>query len=206
MLASAAPAAASPTAWLATGLLTVVLVIAAATDVKTGKVFNWLTYPAMLGGLAFWTVAGGIGAGLDGGPAGWAAGSGNALLSALGATLLGLIGFGLLVQAGGLGFGDVKLMGAVGALSGSWQCLFSTTVYAFALGLVLAIGVMIRKGLVKRTFHRLVNVLLSKAARAPATIPDDSPKLPFAVPIAIGGVLAAAEVLLGLDTPWAPKW
>lgn len=189
---------ASVVEWVAAVVSFGVLIVAAVTDVKTGKVFNWLTLPAMVVGLTYWTIVGTLDSGLSG--------AGDCFTSALGATLLGLVGFGLLVVAGGLGFGDVKLMGALGALSASWQCVVSTAVYAFALGLVMAVIVMIQQGLVRRTMHRLLNVLLSKASRTDVHIPDDSPRLPFAVPIAIGGALAVAEVLLGVETPWAANW
>jgi len=33
--------------------LAALLIAAAVTDVRTGKVFNWLTYPAVLVGLAY---------------------------------------------------------------------------------------------------------------------------------------------------------
>ena len=40
-------------AWIAMTLLAGLLITAAITDIRTGKVFNWLTYSAMLVGLAF---------------------------------------------------------------------------------------------------------------------------------------------------------
>lgn len=193
--------------WIALGLLTGVLAVAAVTDIKTDKVYNWLTLPAIVVGLTLATL---FGAPFDqaeapglllGDGASWAG-----FQASLAATMLGLIGFGVLVVAGGLGFGDVKLMGAYGALTASWQCLVSAAIYAFIVGMVLALVVMWRSGLAKRTMHRLWNLVLSKAARASAEIPDDSPRVPFAVAIGVGGLLAAAEVLLGLNTPWAADW
>ncbi len=185
--------------WIAFGLLTVVLVVAAVTDVKTGKVFNWLTLPAIGVGLVLAALRGAMTAGE---PSAW-----GATQAALIATLAALLGFGLLViLTGGLGFGDVKLMGAVGALTASWQCVASTAIYAFVVAVGIAIVVMIRGGLVKRTMHRLLSVLLTRASRTDVNLPNDSPKIPFAVAIAVGGVVAGAEVLLGVDTPWAANW
>ncbi len=189
------------------GLLTGVLIVASVTDIKTGKVYNWLTLPAILTGLALATVFGApfgqeLAPGLvTGQTASWAG-----FQASLFATMIGLMGFGVLVVAGGLGFGDVKLMGAYGALTASWQCLASAAVYAFVVAMVLAIVVMLRGGLVKRTMHRLWSVVLTKAARVDHAIPDDSPRVPFALAIGVGGLLAAAEVLLGLNTPWAAGW
>ena len=39
---------------IAFALLVLVLAVAAFTDWKTGKVYNWLTYPAIVGGLIYW--------------------------------------------------------------------------------------------------------------------------------------------------------
>jgi prepilin peptidase CpaA len=80
----------------------IVLIIAAATDIRKGLIYNWLTFPAILVGLflALW----------QGG------------LSGLGLSFLGiLVGGGvltLLFVSGAMGAGDVKLMAALGALMG----------------------------------------------------------------------------------------
>ena len=185
--------------WIVLGVMTVVLVIAAITDVRTGKVYNRLTLSAMVLGLVLSGVRGAM---TDGGAG--ALGMAGASAFAAGVALLG---FGVLVLAtGGLGFGDVKLMGAVGAISASWQCVLSTTVYAFVVALLLGLAVMIRHGIVKRTAQRLLSVLLTRASRAEIDLPDDSPKVPFAVAVLVGGVLAGVEVLLGVVTPWSANW
>jgi hypothetical protein len=44
------------------------------------------------------------------------------------------------------------------------------------------------------------------SARVRSEMPQDSPRVPFALALLIGGVLAAAEVLLDLRTPWRPDW
>lgn len=181
--------------WLVMLILAGVLGTAAVTDVRTGKVFNWLTYSAMLGGLVLATVFGAI----DGRPLDGLASSALAMFG-------GLLSFGIIRVAGGLGWGDVKLIGAYGAIIASWQCLFSAAVYTFVIGAVMAIAVMIRHGLIRRTMSRLLGVALTTAARTAPNLPDDSPRIPFAVAICIGGLLAAGEYLLGWQTPWRPDW
>src|SRR5262245_30382896 len=87
--------------------------VAAVMDVWKFKVYNVLTVPLLLSGLAYHAVAGGI-QGLPG--------------SLLGA----LFGFGVLVvmyAMGGMGAGDVKLMAAIGA----WLCM-PLTFHVFLLG------------------------------------------------------------------------
>lgn len=181
--------------WGAMALLTGVLLIAAIMDWRTGRVVNRLTYPAMLLGIG-WAVLGGW---IDLGAAG-AAGGLQAALLGLGA---GLLPFYVIFTAGGLGGGDAKLMGAVGAISADWRCVLAAAVYAFFIAFVMAVVVMIRRGLVKRTAARLFGAALMTSAKVRPDLSHDSPRIPFAVAICLGGILAGAEVLLGVNTPWA---
>ncbi len=189
--------------WISFGLLSVVLVAAAVCDWRTGLIPNALTYPAMLGGLALAAVIGLIGPGVaDGGwPAAW-----GGLQRSGAAMMAGLIGLGLVRLAGGMGWGDVKLMGTVGAISADWRCVLAAAVYAFLIAGAFAIVLMIRHGLVKRTFARLFGAALLAGGKVKPEFPEDSPRVPFGVALAAGAILAAAELLLGLDTPWKPHW
>lgn len=172
-------------------LLCGVLLIAGATDWCRGKVYNWLTYPAIAVGLLYWTIAGLLGAE-------------PGFVAALIGTLAGFVPFTAIYLAGGLGGGDVKLMTAVGALSASWACVLSTTVYALLAAVAMAVVVMIRHGLVRRTLSRLFGAALQAAGRVSPTFPADSPRIPFSTAIALGGILAGGEQLLGWQTPW--RW
>jgi prepilin peptidase CpaA len=185
---------------IAFGLLIVTLAIAAVTDVRQGKVYNWLTYPAILAGLVFWLGYGLLVAGE--GPSG--AGQNKDIVAAL-------VGFGAAIVpmlvirlAGGLGGGDVKLMGAVGAISASWRCVLSTGVYALLVGLVIGLAMMVVSGRTKQTLARLLGIALTAGAGSKPTVSDEqSPQVPFALAIAVGGIVAAAEQLLGWQSPWA---
>ena len=176
---------------IAFAILTCVLLIAAASDVRTGKVPNWLTYSAILVGLVYWSIAG-----LTGSPTG------------IGAAVVGLLAamvpFTLIYISGGLGGGDVKLMGAVGAISASWQTVLSTAVYALLVAVVIALVVMVRKGIVKRTLSRLLGAAMQAASKVKPDLPEDSPRIAFSAAIAVGGILAAGEQMLGWQTPW--RW
>lgn len=178
------------TAWVTMALLATVLGIAAITDLRSQIVHNRLTYPAMALGLIWAAVAGGITAGGGGAVTG--------LLASFIAMLVAIIPFAIIFAAGGFGGGDVKLMGAVGAISASWQCVLATTLYALVLGAVLAIIVMVRCGLVRRTMGRLFGAAMMAAARVKPDIPQDSPRIPFALAIAIGGIVAGVENVLGV--------
>lgn len=178
-------------------LLLAVLVVAAVSDWRTGKVRNALTYPAVLLGLA-WAVS-----------SGWMAGGvGGAMMELTAAVVAAgaaLTGFALLFMLGGLGGGDVKLMAAVGAISGDWRVVLATTVYAFVVAAVMAVGVMVGRGIVRQTAQRLLVAAMLTASRSPEALgePRVDAKVPFAVAIAVGGTVAGLELLLGVRTPWA---
>ncbi len=172
-------------------LLVAVLGIAAATDWHTGKIYNWLTYPAVLTGLVYWSLAG-------------AFGSETGVLDALTGFAVGLVGFALILTLGGLGGGDMKLMAAVGAISAMWEVVLATAVYGLVIAAVWGVCVMIRRGLVKQTLGRIFGAALMKAARVKADIEQSpSPTVPFGTAAAVGGLLAGAEQMLNLATPWA---
>ncbi len=174
---------------IAFALLTVVLIIAAVTDIRTGKVYNWLTYPAILLGLAFWCAAGWLGA-----PTG--------LASALIGFAAGLIPFAIVYALGGLGGGDVKLMAAVGTVSASWEVVLGAAFYGLLLAGLYAVVLMIRRGLVKQTLRRIFGAALLASAKVRADLDRDSPRVPFAAAVAIAASVAGAEHLLDGHSPW----
>jgi prepilin peptidase CpaA len=101
-------------------------VVAAGTDVWRFKVYNALTFPALLGGLA---------------ASAWFGGWAGLATSGLGA----LAGFGLLVAffaMGGVGAGDVKLLTALGAWLGpalTVQVFLASAIAAGLYALALAV-------------------------------------------------------------------
>lgn len=109
---------------LATALVTV-LVVAVVVDLRSSRIPNWLTFPAMGFALAAHT---------------WLNGVQGTLFSLAG---LGA-GLGLLLLvylAGGIGAGDVKLMAAVGTMVGPYGVLSVALLSALAGG-IYALGAM----------------------------------------------------------------
>lgn len=189
--------------WLQFGLLAVVLAVAAYTDLRTGKVYNWLTYPAMLLGLG---LAGFGGWMLASDPAyhGPAEGGFRAAMTASSVGLFaGLIPFGIIFLAGALGGGDAKLMGAVGAITASWQAVLGTAVYALILAFLLAVVLMFRHRIVLRTLRNVWLAATSMMVKVKPTLDPTAPRIPFGVAIKIGGLLAAAEHVLHYRLPWS---
>ncbi len=101
-------------------ILFIILFISLFTDLKSGKIYNWVTMPAMAGGLLLnFMIAG---------PSGAYAG----LLNSCYGILVALIVFVFPYLIGALGGGDVKLLMAIGALKGHIFLFYS----------ILAIGVV----------------------------------------------------------------
>ncbi len=109
--------------------LFIALAISLITDLKTRKILNIVTYPAIILGFSFNTFFGGVG-GLK--------------FSAIGFTI-GFVLFGVFNFLGGIGMGDVKLMAAIGALKGGMFAIFSI-IYIGIAGGVLTIIYLIIKG------------------------------------------------------------
>jgi prepilin peptidase CpaA len=176
-------------------LLCAVLIPAAVADYRTGRVPNLLTFGGIVAGLL---LAGGLG---------WSAGGiGEAwrnLLMAVAGLLFAMAPAVVIYSLGGLGGGDVKLFGAVGAICGDWRCVVAAALYALVIAAGWALVLMIRHGLVKRTLRRLVTAGLMTLGRTKPTLPDDSPRVPIACGIAVGGILAGLEHLLNIAMPWS---
>lgn len=162
-------------------VLAVTLVAASVTDIRKGKIYNWITYPAALIGLGGHLITGGLWGdpdhlGLAGSLGGLAAGFGPLLLAWL---------------AGGIGGGDAKVMGSVGALVG-WKFAVTSLFYGLAVAVVMAVIVMIRKKVVRNTFGRLGRFFLLWAGKARPNAPTTpkSPTVPFGFALCIGAAIA----------------
>jgi prepilin peptidase CpaA len=158
------------------------LVIAcAAIDWRTRRIPNWLTLPAVAVALSLH----GLGDGVSG-----LAFSGKGL--ALGAGLFFVPYF-----LGGMGAGDVKLMGAVGALLG-WKMTLIALFYIAVAGGLVAILTILKARAVKNSYVRMSGMLqifmATKRMPSADSLGGRSLTIPYAVPIAIG---TAAAMLFG---------
>jgi len=99
-----------------------------------------------------------------------------------------------LVLVRGLGAGDWKLMGAVGAFLGPWMMLFVLVASAFVTGIVSMVR-LIQERRVKTTFSNmwvLVQGMVTFGLKPNPEISLDTPgliKLPFGVMVAAGTMI-----------------
>lgn len=158
-----------------------VAVIAAITDVRSQRIPNRLTYPAMIAGLA-----------LQAAVHGW-----HGFVLALGGGLLFGGVFLLFHLLRAMGAGDVKLAAALGCILGpdnSWQVLFTTAM----AGGALAILVMIFTGRVLQTLRSTLAVAGFHVVHGLRTHPVVNLDNPAAVRLPYGLAFAAGTLYWAL--------
>lgn len=128
-----------------TALLFGTLAIAAWTDLRRRLILNALTYPAFVAGLALHFLRGGLGDGA----------STPGLYSGLAGAGACLVVYGLFWATGGMGAGDLKLMGAVGAILGFPGALGAMLFGSLAGGVQGVLAVAARTGPGRRLCARL---------------------------------------------------
>ncbi len=168
----------------------VISLIAAATDVARGRIYNWLTVPALISGAA---------------SAAWFGGWEGLGSSALGAGA-GLLLYGWMFWIGVLGGGDVKLLMALGAWGGL-GFVEEVALLGLLLGGIMAAGILIGRGRMGdfvRRMRAFVLTLMVKELESESPNIDHSHKMPFGVPIAGAAIWTAwAHPLLSWGfKPW----
>jgi prepilin peptidase CpaA len=165
----------------------VTAVACAITDILSAKVYNAVTYPAMV-----------LGFGLA------AASGGGAVVAAAQGWAIGCIVLAVAWAVPGIGPGDAKLLMAVGALSGpALGPAYAVTVLMYSMILVVALGliVVILAGEFATSMKRV-----AAAAGAPVEAPTTPPRaLPGGFCICLGAVWALLEAV-NRTTLWDWAW
>jgi prepilin peptidase CpaA len=163
-----------------------VSLVAAATDLRSRRIPNWLTVPGVLVGITANTALGG-----------W---------SGLKASLLGVtVGLALLlpfVLLRSLGAGDWKLAGALGAFAGP-SLLINLLLGSVLVAGVMAMALVIYKRRTRETIRNIGHILVSLVTfRLPGErVSLDNPeslKVPYGVALAFTVVLYGAAHVRGL--------
>lgn len=156
--------------------IVLILIISVITDLRSRKILNIVTLPAILTALIYHSLT----LGLDG-----------FLFSSKGF----LVGLGLLLipfLMGGIGAGDVKLLAAIGAWKGVMFVLY-TAVYGGIIGGLVALMVLVKNKRLGSTLKdMLFSLIFLREVKGSLQIPADgntSISIPYAIPIAFGVLL-----------------
>ncbi len=152
--------------------------VACATDLRSARIPNALTFGAIAAGLVFHLLA--------------PQGAGAAFLGK--GLLAGLLVFFPFFALGALGAGDVKLMAAIGAWIG-WQPTLQVAIYGALAGGVLAVVVALWRGYLRQALRNIRTLLgywwLVGLKPLPELTLDAGKglRLPYALPIMVGLVV-----------------
>jgi prepilin peptidase CpaA len=168
----------SPTVLFILIILIIVLTISAISDITFQKIPNWLTIPTMTLGVVYYT---------------WMNGTEGFLYSVEG------IGVGVVVLIlpyilGGMGAGDIKLMGAVGSLLGP-KGVFTAFLFTAIIGGIYALLVLVLSRNLRNTVKRYGTmlktfVLTQTMIYIPPSREEMKPRLCYGVAIALGTILS----------------
>ena len=154
--------------------LSVVLIIAAIIDMRTYRIPNLLTYPAMLIALIYHTVTNGM----------------NGLIFSSLGLIVGIGLFSIPFFMGIMGAGDAKLMGAVGAVLGS-RGVLNASLFTAVAGGVFALILLLSHYRDFRFVTRAVETIQASLAakcliRIPLVENEKKPRLYYGIAIASG--------------------
>jgi prepilin peptidase CpaA len=156
-------------------LLNSVLVISAATDLRSQKIPNIITLPAALAALAYHTEINGF----------------EGFLFSVTGLAAGIALLILPYLMGGMGAGDVKLMGVVGAFIGPKQMFYAFLIITIIGGIYSLLLMVFQrssfKGFFRDQYDSLINVVLTQKLTPGSGLKDQRrPKLCYGLAIASG--------------------
>lgn len=167
-------------------ILCLVLLVAAISDLKSQRIPNYLTLPSALLAIAMHTTQ-----------TGW----NGFLFSVLGM----LAGTGLLLIPyimGGMGAGDAKLLGAVGAFLGAKEVFIAFLMIALLGGVYAILMVLVKrtvfKGFFRHQYETFLAFLLTKKYTVTTHQKKDRPRLCYGVAIALGTYIFIGLKLKGV--------
>jgi prepilin peptidase CpaA len=164
-------------------ILLAVAVTCAVTDLWKGKIYNAVTYPAMVLGVVLALVQHGA----------------PGIFFALGGFAVGFFPAFVLFALGGMGGGDVKLLGAIGAIAGAVAAT-ETLILAFVFGGIFALGKLAWHGklfaTLGRTMRAIVGYAVPGVGRAQAA-PEGRLEVRFGVAICVALVATLWDLRSG---------
>jgi prepilin peptidase CpaA len=153
----------------------VIAALAVASDVRTRRIPNLLTFGAAAAALGFSVIEGGV----------------NGTMTALLAWFVGAALFFPFFALGGMGAGDVKLLAALAAWLGPADAVYLAAFAAIAGG-AIAVVVALLHGYTRQAISNIWLMLMHWRLVGPKPVPGltlrdgRAPRLAYAIPIAVG--------------------
>jgi len=170
--------------------LGIILTVALVTDLRFQKIPNLLTFPAMVIALCYHMATGGL----------------EGFFFSGGGLVLGTAIFFIPFLLGGMGAGDAKLMGAVGAAIGPKGVLIAAVLTCLFGGIyALIILIICRKisaDILRRWWKtRKLTIYTGKVVIMPAENKEKQPKLCYGIAIVVGTLFYVLLELSGYKFP-----
>jgi prepilin peptidase CpaA len=164
----------------------IIVLIAVILDVRSRKIPNVLTFPAMAAGLMIQALNGG----------------GHAFLSGICGMVLGMGLFFIIYLMGVMGAGDAKLIGAIGAFVGPKGVLTVSIFTALAGGIYALLLLLFYRCETKGTLKNIKNTFLIFAMTKKLELGTEKeqqgkPKLCYGIAIAVGTVAYVVMEMTG---------
>lgn len=166
--------------------LSVILVFAGVVDYKKQKIPNYLTFPTVITAVMYHFFVNGM--------------------AGIGFSLGGMVtGIALLIipyAMGGMGAGDVKLLGAIGSFVG-YISVGYVFLFTALFGGIYAIGILVRqekslKIFLKKACHTVLSIVLTKGYKMESDNKTKrNPRLCYGIVIALGGFSYMGLTLYG---------
>ena len=158
------------------------------TDLLYQRIPNMITLPTMLLALSYHALT-----------AGW-----PGLMTSMIGLLLGMLLLLIPYIMGGMGAGDVKMVGAMGALVGPWGVIDIVIYAAFAGGLYVVLLLLFNRQFRTQFFTRYwillkTYFLTRQIVIGELSIAHNGPKLCYGIAIAIGAYIYMSDVIFKLD-------
>ncbi|PGS51941.1 prepilin peptidase [Bacillus sp. AFS041924] len=159
-------------------ILGLILLISLITDIRNRKILNIVTFPAILIGFVYYTVS-----------LGW-----EGLLFSGKGFLVGASFLFIPYLLGGMGAGDVKLMAAIGALTGTMFTFYSFIYTALIGGMISLVLIMKKRGIMNSIKSFFVTMVYFRSNLGSLVFHADkqsSIAFPYGVAIVLGTLCEA---------------
>jgi prepilin peptidase CpaA len=162
--------------------IAIIGVAGAISDCLRGRIYNWLTFPSMLLGLAYGAFFGGF----------------SGFLGAFFGLIAGLALYGWMFWLRFMGAGDVKLLMALGAFGGL-KFVVETALLGIMVGGVMALAMLLFSRRMPSFVKRMKGFFLSVVVKE---LEFEAPKIDRGYTMPYGPPIAVAAIWVAISSPF----